>query len=88
VDGDELNQMVAEKLGPEWQRMIRETSRNGRSQTLIYVHPEGNRMGLFVLDADGNELDVVEVSVDPAHLDDDVNHYGHHHHHDDPGGED
>jgi hypothetical protein len=85
MNGDELNQMVAEKLGPEWQLMVRETSHKGQSQSLIYAHPEGNRMGLFVLDADGNELDVVQVSVDPAHLDDDVNHYGHHHHHDDPG---
>jgi hypothetical protein len=88
VDGEELNQMVSDRLGPEWQRMVRETSRNGHSQTLIFAHPEGNRMGLFVLDADGNELDVVQVSVDPAHLDDDIGHYKHHQHRDDPGGED
>ena len=25
MDGQELNRMVEEKLGPEWQRMIRET---------------------------------------------------------------
>jgi hypothetical protein len=79
VDGDELNQMVEEKLGPGWERIIRETSKKGNEQTLIFIHPEGDRMGLFVLDKDGNEMDVVQVSVDPKHLDDDIGHYTHHH---------
>jgi len=79
VDGDELNAMVEQKLGAGWERMIRETSRHGCEQTLIFIRPEGPRMGLFVLDADGHELDVVQVSVDPAHLDDDIGHYRHRH---------
>ena len=37
-------------------------------------------MGLFVVDLDGQELNVVQVSVDPDHLDENVAHYGHHHH--------
>jgi hypothetical protein len=77
VDGDELNRMVAEKLGAGWTRMIRETSRSGKEQTLIFTHPEGDRMGLFVVDLDGNELDVVELSVDPRHLKESIDHYGH-----------
>ena|SRR5665213_1757268 len=80
MNGEELNRTVAEKLGPGWERVIRETSRSGNSQTLIFMHPEGARMGLFVLDADGHELDVVQVSVDPNHLMENVNHYGHHDH--------
>lgn len=79
VDGEELNQMVEEKLGPGWERIIRETSRKSNEQTLIFMHPEGDRMGLFILDKDGNEMDVVQVSVDPKHLDDNIEHYGHHH---------
>jgi hypothetical protein len=79
VDGDELNQIVEQKLGPGWERIIRETSRKGDDQTLIFMHPEGDRMGLFVLEADGNEMNVVQVSVDPNHLDDDIGHYRHHH---------
>jgi hypothetical protein len=77
VDGAELNDMVAEKLGPEWERIVRETSRRG-NETLIYMRPEGARMGLFVVDKDGSELNVVQVSVDPDHLDDDIGHYRHH----------
>src|SRR5437764_3426752 len=61
MDGAELNAMVETKLGPGWERMIRETSRNGETQTLIFMRPEGSRMGLFVLDADGRNLDVVQV---------------------------
>lgn len=78
IDGDDLNRMVQEKLGPEWSRMVRETSKHGTEQTLVYVHPEGKRMGLFVLDADGNELDVVQMSVDPEHLNQQIGNYEHH----------
>lgn len=74
IDGEELNQLVETKLGAGWERVIRETSRKGESQTLIFMHPEGRRMGLFVLDADGNDLNVVQVSVDPNYLTETVNH--------------
>lgn len=80
MDGDDLNRMVAEKLGAGWERIIRETSRKGNEQTLIFIHPEGERMGMFVLDLDGSELDVVQVSVDPDHLNENIGHYEHHHH--------
>jgi hypothetical protein len=83
MDGEELKDMVEQKLGPEWERIVRETSRSGESQTLIFMHPEGNRMGLFVLDAGGHEMNVVQVSVDPAYLNDKLNEYQHHSHHDD-----
>ena len=85
VDGDELNSMVEEKLGQGWERIIRDTSRNGTEQTLIFAHPEGARMGLFIIDKDGKEMDVVEVSVDPDHLDDDIGRYRHPHHDADTG---
>jgi hypothetical protein len=89
VDGDELNQLVEEKLGSGWERMIRETSHKGRDeQTLIFIRPEGKRMGMFVVDLDGRNLDVVQVSVDPDHLDDDIGHYSHHHHNNTPDPDD
>jgi hypothetical protein len=81
VDGDELNSMVEQKLGPGWSPMIRETSRatsrKGGEQTLIFAHPEGDRMGLFILDREHDELDVVQVSVDPAHLHESIGKYEH-----------
>jgi hypothetical protein len=75
MDGDELNHMVEQKLGSGWERVIRETSRSGESQTLIFMKPEGERMGMFVLDADGHELDVVQISVDPKHLNESLSKY-------------
>ena len=79
VDGNELNALVEQKLGEGWERIIRETSKLGKNQTLIYVRPDGDKMAMLVVDLDGTELDVVQVSVDPKHLDDDIGHYGHHH---------
>jgi hypothetical protein len=79
VDGNELNSMVEEKLGQGWERMIRETSKKSHEQTLIFIRPDGDKMGMFIVDLDGNEMDVVQLSVDPKHLDDDIGHYSHHH---------
>jgi hypothetical protein len=79
MDGEELNHLVETRLGTDWERVIRETTRNGASQTLIFMRPEGPRMGLFVLDADGNDLNVVQVSVNPDHLSESIDHYGRHH---------
>jgi hypothetical protein len=87
VDGNELNQLVAEKLGEGWERMIRETSKKGHEQTLIFIRPDGDKMGMFVVDLDGNEMDVVQVSVDPKHLDDDLGQYTHRHHDGDRDGD-
>src|ERR1700683_4320997 len=78
ADGEELNRMVEEKLGQGWKRMIRSTGRHGDEQTLIFAHPEGRRMGLFILDLDGSEMDVVQVSVDPDNLSKTINKYDHH----------
>ena len=79
-DGDELNSLVESKLGPGWERVIRETARNGDSQTLIFMRPEGFRMGMFVLDADDRDLNMVQVSEDPGHHSESDNSYGHHSH--------
>ena len=78
VNGEELNKLVAEKLGPGWERVIRETSRNGGDQTLIFMRPEGSRMGMFVLDLGGSEMDVVQMSVDPEHLSEKIGQYERH----------
>jgi hypothetical protein len=79
VDGQELNRMVEQKLGDGWERVVRETSKAGHEQSLIFMRPEGARMGLFVVDKDSNEMDVVQVSVDPQHINEEVGHYTHHH---------
>ena len=88
VDGEELDRMVEQKLDAGWERIVRETSRKGGEQTLVFMRPEGERMGLFVVDKDSNELDVVQLSVDPRHMDDEIGHYTHHDHDHDNGDKD
>lgn len=78
VDGDELDRMVGERLGSGWDRMIRETSRNGSRQTLIFSRPEGSRIGLFVVDLESHELNVVQVSVNPDRLNEGIAQYERH----------
>jgi hypothetical protein len=79
VEDEELNRMVEEKLGAGWERAIRETRRKGNEQTLIFIHPEGDRMGMFIVDKNGDELDIVQVSVDPDHLNESIGKYDHQH---------
>ena len=79
ADNGELNQIVEDKLGSEWQRVIRETSRHGGEQTIIFMRPEGARMGLFILNKESSELNVVQISVDPAHIDDEIGRYSRRH---------
>ena len=88
IDGDELNRMVEQKLGAGWELMIRETSKKGNEQTLIFAHPEGTRMGMFIVDKDGHEMDVVQISVDPDHLNESIGKYGHAHSSDDNDADD
>lgn len=80
VDGEELNDLCQSKLGPGWERVIRETTGRGETQTLIFMRPEGSRMAMFVLDADGHEMDVVQLSVSPEHLAETVSQYAHRDH--------
>ena len=78
-----MNRIAEEKLGQGWQRIIRETSRHGNEQTLIFARSEGKRMALFILDLEGNEMDVVQVSVDPDNLNKTIGKYDHANHNSD-----
>lgn len=77
IDGAELNSLVAERVGPGWKRIVRETGRDGAEQSLIYVKPEGNRLAMLVVDLDHHELDIVQVSLNPDKLSDEI---ANHHH--------
>ena len=81
-DGAEFNDLIEKHVGPGWQRMIRETSRGhdkDGDQTLIYVRPDGKDVAMLVVDSDGNHVDVVQLTMNPDHLMDEVNEHRHHH---------
>src|ERR1700761_1946383 len=79
IDGSELHQIVQDKLGSDWGQGIRGTTRHGSEQTLIFMHPDGDRMALFIVEKGNRELSLVQVSVDPRHVDDDIVRYSRHH---------
>ena len=83
VDGDELKALVEQHAGEGWSRMIRETSRNGNEQTLIYIRPEGKQIGMLVVDLDHHNLDVVQISLNPDRLLDEARERSGRHHHED-----
>ena len=77
VDGAELNALVEQYAGAGWQRIIRETSRSGDEQSLIYVRPDGDRLKMLVVDLDNHEMNVVQMSMNPDRLADEMS--NHHH---------
>ena len=78
VNGDELLALVEERAGEGWKRMIRETSREGHEQTLIFVRAEGKQVGMLVVDLESREMDVVQISMNPDQLMDQVNEHRSH----------
>jgi hypothetical protein len=82
VDGAELNALVAKHVGPGWKRIVRETNRSGEEQSLIYVKPDGSRIAMLVVDLDHHEMDVVQVSLNPDKLSEEIAHHHHGEHRD------
>jgi hypothetical protein len=78
VDGAELNELVEQRAGTGWQRIIRETSRSGDEQSLIYVRPEGDHLGMLVVDLDNHEMNLVQMSMNPDRLADEMSNHRHH----------
>ncbi len=87
VDCDDLNRLVQEKMGAGWERIVRETGRQRQrtEQSFIFMRAESPRIGLFILDLDGHELDVVQLSIDPSQLGQTIHKYTHHNHDSDSG---
>lgn len=60
---DDLKTIRRQFLGPNWNPMVRERSKNGEGGSDIYVKMVNNEVqGIFVLDAEPKELDMVYIS--------------------------
>jgi hypothetical protein len=79
VDGEELRQIIEKKAGAGWQRIIRETSREGGEQNLIYVRPEGDHLGMLIVDFENREMNVVQLSMNGDQLAKQIDEHRHHH---------
>jgi hypothetical protein len=72
IDGAELNALVEQRAGAGWQRIVRDTGRNGEEQSLIFARPEGQHLGMLIVDLDGHEMNIVQVSVNPDQLTEEI----------------
>ncbi len=66
-DPAELDKLVNDSLGGEWQRFVAERERNG-ALNLIYAQPDGHAMRMLIVDYEHSELDVVRVEVNADRL--------------------
>ena len=64
---EELDKLVSDTLGGEWERMVVERERDG-SLSLIYVQPDGRAMRMLIADYEHGELDVVRLEVNADRL--------------------
>jgi hypothetical protein len=60
---EDLKTIRQQFLGPDWNPMVKVRSKKGEGDTDVYVKMVGNEVkGMFVLDAEPKELDMVYIS--------------------------
>ena len=60
---EDLKTIRRQFLGPDWNPMVKVRSKKGEGDTDVYVKMVGNEVkGMFVLDAEPKELDMVYIS--------------------------
>ena len=67
----DLQRIRSQFAGSDWSPMVRERSKTGQEDTDVYVKiVNGKAQGMFVLDAEPKELDLVYIagSIDPEEL--------------------
>jgi hypothetical protein len=66
-DSDELQKLVRDSLGPNWQPFV--TDREGSGEvSVIYVQPVGGSMRMMIADYDHHELDLVRIEINGDRL--------------------
>jgi hypothetical protein len=67
----DLDRIRSQFQGSEWSPVVRERSKSGQANTDVYMKiVDGKMQGMFVLDAETKELDLVYIAgtLDPAEL--------------------
>jgi hypothetical protein len=60
---EDLKMIRLQFLGPDWNPMVKVRSKKGEGDTDVYIKMVGNEVkGMFVLDAEPKELDMVYIS--------------------------
>lgn len=66
-DSAELETLVRDSLGSNWQPFVTDRSRNGQ-MSVIYVQPVGSSMRMMIADYENNELDLVRIEINGDRL--------------------
>jgi len=66
-ESGDLEELVRQSLGPNWQPFVVDHARNG-DDSVIYVQPDGGSMRMMIADFDHGELDLVRVEVNGDRL--------------------
>jgi hypothetical protein len=66
-DSRELEALVRDSLGPNWQPFVTSREANGEV-SVIYVQPAGGSMRMMIADYDNHELDLVRIEVNGDRL--------------------
>jgi hypothetical protein len=68
IDADDLSRFIGERLGSDWQPVVKDRDQHGRNQTVIFARPAGHAMRMLIANYENGELDVVRVELDGAEL--------------------
>lgn len=66
-DSAEMEKLVREALGPQWEPFVTDRERDG-DLSVIYVQPNGGSMRMMIADYDHGELDLVRIEVNGDRL--------------------
>jgi hypothetical protein len=67
TDPGDLERVVSQTLGSEWERFVTERNRNGEL-SLIFAKPHGANMRMLIASYEHGELDVVRLEVNGDRL--------------------
>lgn len=86
VDVSAMEQLVEAHAGAGWDRIVRAQEKHGAELSLIYMRMEGKKIGMLVVEVDGREVNLVQMSMNPDLVTESIEKYahGHHKHHDGP----
>jgi hypothetical protein len=66
-DSEELQKLVRDSLGPNWQPFVTDREGNGEV-SVIYVQPAGGSMRMMIADYENHELDLVRIEINGDRL--------------------
>jgi hypothetical protein len=68
LDHDSIAKLVRTHLGSAWSLMVRDHESKGAQDDMVWVQPAGERIRMLVVSLDANDLDLVQMELNPDQL--------------------